>query len=797
MTSSGRAWGTGEAWGERTSCPRARARILLQMREGVHMPGQGDDELLQGRYRLDTPLGQGGFGVTWRATDVILGKPVCIKQFFDTDPEHTRTYLEEARSIAQFTQDPGIVEVLDWFVEDGQAYLVMELLGGEDLGDFVAGQGPLELPFVLELLEPVFSALGHMHARGIIHRDVSPDNIRVLRSDRTSGGCGYTSKLMDFGSTVLSTAAEFVDGDAAGSTVPVPSTGHAAMHSTVVVKPGYSSPEQYRTTRDLTPAADIYSLAATIWFCLTGETPMSVGGGGTGSAVMGPSEVRPGCVDAVQEAALMKALDRDPKVRPQKVDELVEGLSRGASSDAEEVADRGKGEGGKAPRPQRRLLAIVAASLAAAVAVGGVAWLGATGRFPLPVPSSGQEMPNVIGYTQDAAVEKLDDQDIRVASVMEATSDQREGTVVEQTPDAGADAPSEGAELVVSGGSGVTSSVPNVLGLSEEKARERIESDGFTVGSVTRVASLDYDASLVCNQDPEVGGSLTAGGVVSIVVSKGAPSSVRGTVVPVRDGLADYSWSELGDIADEIAAAADRDEALQVAASYNLVSEDGEMLDAEKSLDVAGTTIGLRVVDVYHDDLAGGGKAGLTFMDVNAGLRGPMNLMAEDGSNVDDDYVMNIGGWRDSNLRRRLQRLESTLPEDLQDQIKLVSKSTNNVGRTTDPAAITETRDALWVPSLVEVGGEVDWLKQGDEVSSLFNSMANAEGSQYAAFEQAGVKSAYNDASIGAIADDDTRCWLRSTSMGGGWARCIEGLDPSCIASADDVYAHYMLSFCL
>lgn len=459
--------------------------------------------------------------------------------------------------------------------------------------------------------------------------------------------------------------------------------------------------------------------------------------------------------------------------------------------------DKGKAEERKTARPLRRRVAIAVASLAFIVAGGGLAWTVATGGLPLHGASPGQEMPNVIGYTQDAAVEKLDDQDIRVASVMEATSDQREGTVVEQSPDAGADAPSEGAELVVSGGTGVASSVPNVLGLSEERARERIERDGFTVGSVTRVASLDYDVSLVCNQDPEVGSSLTAGGVVSIVVSKGAPSSVRGSVIPVRDGLADYSWSELGEIADEVAAAADRDEALKVAASYNLVAENGEMLDAEKSLDFAGSTIGVRVVDVYHDDLASGGKAGLTLMDVNAGLRGPMNLMAEDGSNVDDGYVMNIGGWRGSNLRRRLQRLESTLPEDLREHIKLVSKSSNNVGRTTNAAAISTTSDALWIPSLVEVGGKVDWLKQGDEVSPLFNSMANAEGTQYAAFEEAGVRSAYNEASFGAIDEGDSRCWLRSTSMGGGWARCIKGLDPSCITTADDVYVHYMLAFCL
>lgn len=415
------------------------------------------------------------------------------------------------------------------------------------------------------------------------------------------------------------------------------------MDDVVIIRPGYSSPEQYQSSHGLTPAADVYSLAATIWFCLTGANPRTnMYAEGDDFGIVPPTQVRRSCVDAKRERVLMQALSYAAKDRPQGIHELWEGLQ-------------------PPPRPWKRVAIAVAA---VAVAAGLV----------ITLPSTLPQLPTLVG----------------------------------------------------------------------------------------------------CSREPISG-------------------------VAVRDSLADYSWEELGKIGDGISQAGSRTEALGIAAAYHLVSDDGQMLSAEKSLHFGRSTIGLRVVDVYHDDLAGGGKAGLTLMDVNAGLHGPVNVAATDRSNVDDrGWVTNVGGWRDSNIRKRIQDLETTLPQDLLAAIKPVLKSTNNEGECTDEdtQAVSTTSDTLWLPSLVEVGGKIDWLKKDGEISDFYNAMANNEGTQYAAFEQAGVTSAYNTASLGTIAAGDTKCWLRSTAMETGRARCIEGLDPSYTASADE-YNAYMLGFCL
>lgn len=621
------------------------------------MSGYDDRALLHGRYRLEVAIGQGGFGTTWRAHDTTLDMPVCIKEYFDNNSGIIQSVYGEARSLADFRDEPGIVQVLDAFMEDGRAYLVMELLEGEDLSAFVAERGALSLDDTLTLLKPVFQALERVHEAGVVHRDVSPDNIRVVKDKGSSAG--FSTKLMDFGAVVLQvedgrdpqtmsshTTVLIRPGQAAsprdGSTARMPHV-HAAADDVVIIRPGYSSPEQYRTSHGLTPAADVYSLAVTIWFCLTGANPRTeMYVEGETFRVVPPSQARRGCIDTKREKVLMQALSYGATDRPQTVRELWEEL--------------------QPPKPKPWKLTAVTAVAVAAVVEGLFALSQAT---PLQLP-----------------------------------------------------------------------------------------------------------ALVSCS---------------------------RTDLVPVRDGLADYSWAELGEIGSSISEAGSRSEALRIAASYHLVSDDGQMLPAEKSLDFGRSTIGLRVVDVYHDDLAGGGKAGLTLMDVNAGLHGPVNVASSDESNVDDqDWVINVGGWRDSNIRKRLQDLEPTLPQDLLAAIKPVLKSTNNEGLCTDEdtEAVSTTSDTLWVPSLVEVGGEVDWLKKDGEISDFYNTMANNEGAQYAAFEQAGVTSAYNTASLGAIAKGNGKCWLRSTSMETGRARCIQGLDPSYTASADE-YNAYMLGFCL
>lgn len=254
------------------------------------MPGYAGGELLHGRYRLQEMIGSGSLGTTWKAYDTGLGISVCVKQFFDASSKLTVSIYGEARLLWGFRDEPGIVRMLDVFVEDGTAYLVMEFLEGDDLSVFVRERGTFSMDDTLSLLDPVFDALKSIHQAGIIHRDVSPENIRVIRDENAP--LGYTTKLMDFGATAFlkdrddarpDDSAHAVvllqtddGGEGAGNADAKLDPHHAAMNSVVVVRPGYSSPEQYHSPRGLTPAADVYSLAATIWYCLTGSSPETV-----------------------------------------------------------------------------------------------------------------------------------------------------------------------------------------------------------------------------------------------------------------------------------------------------------------------------------------------------------------------------------------------------------------------------------------------------------------------------------------------------------------------------------------
>ena len=254
--------------------------------------------VVNGRYRLEEPIGSGGFGKTWRATDELLGMPVAVKAFAASDGDNRDRYLREARNLAQFWQEPGIVAVRDYFEADGAFYLVMEYLEGEDLAARLKRTGPLALDETLALLAPVMQTLEHLHAAGVIHRDVSPDNLRILPNGQM--------KLLDFGSAL--------------------STNSAKPGATVTVKPGYAPPEQYGDVEAQGPWTDVYALSATIWQCLTGRKPMDSLQRTFHDELPAPSSLG-AHIAPVAETALMRALALDPRERLQSVDELRRGLT--------------------------------------------------------------------------------------------------------------------------------------------------------------------------------------------------------------------------------------------------------------------------------------------------------------------------------------------------------------------------------------------------------------------------------------------------------------------------------------
>ena len=171
--------------------------------------------ILNGKYTIGNVLGEGGFGITYVGLDNTLQVKVAIKEFFPSgyaNRNHTQSnevilttnkqtdffangkerFLQEARSLAKFTGEVGIVNVRDFFECNNTAYIVMEFLDGADLNNFMKTHGTFKAEDIFALMMPVMRSLEKIHASGIIHRDISPENIMRLQSG--------TLKLMDLGS---------------------------------------------------------------------------------------------------------------------------------------------------------------------------------------------------------------------------------------------------------------------------------------------------------------------------------------------------------------------------------------------------------------------------------------------------------------------------------------------------------------------------------------------------------------------------------------------------------------------
>lgn len=231
--------------------------------------------ILQGRYLLGMVLGEGGFGITYIALDLQTGRRVAIKELFVAGllkRENTRTvlvdssmngrafyneckakFIQEAMLLQKLSDKKGVVDIYEFFEENATAYIVMEYLEGVDLSAYLKGKGG-KIPFkeAFLFLRPVMKSLIEMHAVGVYHRDVSPDNIRYLSKT-------HRMKIMDLG------GAKYLHREGTG-------LEHVVSHL-VLVKHGYAPPEQYVTGYKIGPWMDVYAMGATLYRCITGIVP--------------------------------------------------------------------------------------------------------------------------------------------------------------------------------------------------------------------------------------------------------------------------------------------------------------------------------------------------------------------------------------------------------------------------------------------------------------------------------------------------------------------------------------------
>ncbi|MGW0894545.1 serine/threonine-protein kinase [Saccharopolyspora sp. NPDC002578] len=208
--------------------------------------------LAGGRYEVTGELGRGGMGVVWRARDARINRDVAIKQLHVPEgvPEAERRVLDERLmrevQVAGRLSDPGVVTVHDVFAENGATFIVMELVDPVTLSDVVGPQRPMPPAQVADLALRLLSALEAAHAAGIVHRDVKPSNIMI------SGSGGV--KLADFG------IAQTVDDPRLTTT------------GALIGSPAFMAPERIQGA-DATPASDLWSLGATLFFALEGWLP--------------------------------------------------------------------------------------------------------------------------------------------------------------------------------------------------------------------------------------------------------------------------------------------------------------------------------------------------------------------------------------------------------------------------------------------------------------------------------------------------------------------------------------------
>jgi eukaryotic-like serine/threonine-protein kinase len=267
-------------------------------------PGGGERELVLGRYRLLERLGSGGFGVVWRARDELLHREVALKRVplaADGGPIDGERASREALAAARLAH-PAIVALHEACAHEQSFYLISELVHGDTLARLIAADA-LEDEEILEIGAALASALAHAHARGVIHRDIKPQNVLVPYAGEGADGAHAPAKLTDFGGAAL--------------------VGEEVLTRTgdVVGTLAYMAPEQSEG-REAGEQADLYSLALVLYEALTGENPIR----GATPALTARRLGRPLPPLARSRGdlppALTAALDRALEVRPESRGEL-------------------------------------------------------------------------------------------------------------------------------------------------------------------------------------------------------------------------------------------------------------------------------------------------------------------------------------------------------------------------------------------------------------------------------------------------------------------------------------------
>ena len=518
-------------------CPHCGYVVGTPAEEPIHLlPGS----ILQDRYIVGKVLGYGGFGVTYLAWDGKLEQKVAIREYLPAEfstrmPGQTdvtvfsgvkneqfhaglKKFVDEAKRVGKFQNEPGIVKIFDTFEENSTAYIVMEYLEGETLSAYLKREGTVPEDKAVEMLMPVMQSLIHVHEEGLLHRDIAPDNIFLTKSGE--------AKLIDFGASRYAT------------------TSHSRS-LTVIVKPGYSPEEQYRSRSDQGSHTDVYSLSATMYKMITGKTPP----------------------DAMERRAKYENKNKDILVEPHKLNKSISRGREVAILNAMNVRIEDRtpdiasfiNELNADPPAKRRYgkikkidvyawplwLKVAVPTLLTSIVVFGILLLTGVINFSrytkkVKIPSNIVRAPFVEGTSYDEAQTKIEgsgELHIKISGNVESDYI-APGTVMFQSPVAGAflEKNSE-VSLLISSGNGVIephdgiSTIPFFTGDTKEAAIDKCKIAGLGEPQFEEVYDDAVEEGLIVSASKQTGEKVAEGTVITLYVSKGpAPFQITNVV---------------------------------------------------------------------------------------------------------------------------------------------------------------------------------------------------------------------------------------------------------------------------
>ncbi|MBO5870134.1 MAG: InlB B-repeat-containing protein [Clostridia bacterium] len=532
-------------------CPHCGYVVGTPVEEAIHIePGS----LLYDRYIIGKVLGYGGFGVTYLGWDGKLEQKVAIKEYLPGEfstrmPGRSRVtvfngkkseqfydglkkFVEEAKHLAKFQNEQGIVKVFDSFEENDTAYIIMEYLDGETLTQYLAREKTIPEDDAVAMLMPVMESLRVVHEEGLIHRDIAPDNIFLTKSGEV--------KLIDFGASRYAT------------------TSHSRS-LTVIIKPGYSPEEQYRSRGDQGPHTDVYAIASTLYKMITGKTPPDAMErrakyeNQNKDILEEPHKINKK-ISLNRENAILNAMNVRIEDRTPNIEKFIKDLN------AEPPVKRVYGKIKKIDLYSWPLwLKILAPSLLSVILVFGALLLTGVIKFSnfteeIVIPDNIVTVPDVEGLYREEAL-KLIKEGKLLASANGAIESQYipAGKIILQTPVGGSYMEINGTvQLIISSGGGVASpengiaTVPSVIWLSKDVAISTLKQAGLAEPTIIEVYDDTVPIGDVISQSIEPYTQVDEGTVITITVSLGAASFEMPDVVGKTEAEAEATLQGKG-----------------------------------------------------------------------------------------------------------------------------------------------------------------------------------------------------------------------------------------------------------